>query len=84
MRGDKHLSRVNKTTFISPGRESSVSKTTVVSSSSSSVSGISSSTLTSSSSSNSNQLQPVVIPVQPGGEYHTPVLDMSQKEKHKN
>lgn len=81
MRADKHLSRVNKTTFISPGRESSVSKTTVVSSSSS---GISSSTLTSSSSSNSNQLQPVVIPVQPGGEYHTPVLDMSQKEKHKN
>uniref|UniRef100_A0AAX7W4W4 Collagen, type XXVIII, alpha 2a n=1 Tax=Astatotilapia calliptera TaxID=8154 RepID=A0AAX7W4W4_ASTCA len=66
VRGDKHLSRVNKTTFISPGRESSVSKTTVVSSSSSSVSGISSSTLTSSSSSNSNQLQPVVIPVQPG------------------
>uniref|UniRef100_A0A3B4FDQ5 Collagen alpha-1(XXVIII) chain n=1 Tax=Pundamilia nyererei TaxID=303518 RepID=A0A3B4FDQ5_9CICH len=66
VRGDKHLSRVNKTTFISPGRESSVSKTTVVSSSSSSVSGISSSTMTSSSSSNSNQLQPVVIPVQPG------------------
>uniref|UniRef100_A0A669BLI7 Collagen alpha-1(XXVIII) chain n=1 Tax=Oreochromis niloticus TaxID=8128 RepID=A0A669BLI7_ORENI len=62
VRGDKHLSRVNKTTFISPGRESSVSKTTVVSSSSSSVSGTSSSTLTSSSSSNSNQLQPVVIP----------------------
>uniref|UniRef100_A0A3Q4H3B2 Collagen, type XXVIII, alpha 2a n=1 Tax=Neolamprologus brichardi TaxID=32507 RepID=A0A3Q4H3B2_NEOBR len=62
VRGDKYLSRVNKTTFISPGRESSVSKTTVVSSSSSSVSGTSSSTLTSSSSSNSNQLHPVVIP----------------------
>ncbi|XP_063355084.1 collagen, type XXVIII, alpha 2a [Pelmatolapia mariae] len=72
VRGDKHLSRVNKTTFISPGRESSVSKTTVVSSSSSSLSETSSTTLTSSSSSNSNQLQSVVIPVQPG---ETPRLD---------
>uniref|UniRef100_A0AAX7T200 Collagen, type XXVIII, alpha 2a n=1 Tax=Astatotilapia calliptera TaxID=8154 RepID=A0AAX7T200_ASTCA len=62
VRGDKHLSRVNKTTFISPGRESSVSKTTVVSSSSSSVSGISSSTLTSSSSSNSNHKHVSHIP----------------------
>ncbi|XP_030613806.1 collagen, type XXVIII, alpha 2a [Archocentrus centrarchus] len=62
VRGDNTLSRVNKTA--SPVRESSVSNKAVVSSSSSSSASSVSATFLSSSSSNSNQLQPVVNPVQ--------------------
>lgn len=69
-RGGKTVAVVNKTTSLSPLRESSGSREAVLSSSTSSSSSATSlSTLGSVSSLNSNQLQPVVNPVLPEGEY---------------
>lgn len=66
VRGSSNVAVVNKTASLLPVRESSVSNEAVVSSSSSSVKSLSA--VGSVSSLASNQLQPVVNPVQPEGE----------------